>query len=187
MSCAAASTVTIAACRPTGARAAADTAESTALLLADLRRTVAVAHEKFVALANAMPEDGYAWRPMDGVRSVHDVYVHIAADNYFVPALMGVAAPPETGVTDDPATYREFERREMDKADAVAHLGQSFEHLLRAMDATAGELEREITFWGGSTTTVGNGWIRAVTHLHEHLGQSVAYARANGVVPPWSR
>jgi len=30
-------------------------------------------------------------------------------------------------------------------------------------------------------------WIGATTHLHEHLGQLIAYARSNGVVPPWSR
>jgi uncharacterized damage-inducible protein DinB len=23
-------------------------------------------------------------------------------------------------------------------------------------------------------------------HMHEHLGQAIAYARVNGVVPPWS-
>jgi len=31
----------------------------------------------------------------------------------------------------------------------------------------------------------------ALMHLledqHEHLGQSIAYARINGVVPPWSK
>jgi hypothetical protein len=25
-----------------------------------------------------------------------------------------------------------------------------------------------------------------LNHLHEHLGQSIAYARMNAVVPPWS-
>jgi uncharacterized damage-inducible protein DinB len=24
------------------------------------------------------------------------------------------------------------------------------------------------------------------THLHEHLGQSIAYARMNGITPPWT-
>ena len=40
---------------------------------------------------------------------------------------------------------------------------------------------------GSSETTVGDVWIRAVVHLHEHLGQGIAYARSNEVVPPWSR
>jgi uncharacterized damage-inducible protein DinB len=25
------------------------------------------------------------------------------------------------------------------------------------------------------------------THNHEHLGQMIAYARMNGIAPPWSR
>jgi uncharacterized damage-inducible protein DinB len=25
-----------------------------------------------------------------------------------------------------------------------------------------------------------------VSHEHEHLGQMIAYARSNGVTPPWS-
>ena len=52
-------------------------------------------------------------------------------------------------------------------------------------DASGGELDREVVL--GTPTTVGDVWIRAVVHLHEHLGQSIAYARSNEVVPPWSR
>ena len=29
--------------------------------------------------------------------------------------------------------------------------------------------------------------LQLVAHMNEHLGQSIAYARMNGVVPPWSR
>lgn len=53
------------------------------------------------------------------------------------------------------------------------------------MEETANNLERPLML-GGGETTVGDIWIRAVTHLHEHLGQSIAYARTNEVVPPWS-
>jgi hypothetical protein len=30
-------------------------------------------------------------------------------------------------------------------------------------------------------------WIATATHLHEHLGQLIAYARSNKVTPPWSK
>jgi hypothetical protein len=53
------------------------------------------------------------------------------------------------------------------------------------MDATSEELDRAVVL-GSSDTTVGDVWIRAITHLHEHLGQSIAYARSHEVVPPWS-
>ena len=56
----------------------------------------------------------------------------------------------------------------------------------QAIEESAGELDRPVSL-RGSPTTVGDIWIRAVVHLHEHLGQSIAYARSNGVVPPWSR
>ena len=38
----------------------------------------------------------------------------------------------------------------------------------------------------GNDNTERAAFMMALNHLHEHLGQSVAYARMNGVVPPWS-
>jgi len=151
----------------------------------NLVRTVTILSDKFEALAGAMPEEAYAWRPMEGVRSVSDVYVHIAADNFFVPALMGIAPPPPTGITNDVQTFRAYQQREMSRDEVIAGVGASFEFLLAAMEETRAQLDRAVTL-GGSETSVGDVWIRAVTHLHEHLGQSIAYARANEVVPPWS-
>ena len=162
-----------------GARPAAD------LRIEDLMRTVRTAHDKFTSLAEAMPESSLSWQPMEGVRSVSEVYIHIAADNYFVPTLMGIAAPAETGITDDVMTFRAYQERSMSHGEMVEALDASFAFLLGAMDLTAGDLDREVTL--GTPTTVGDVWLRAVTHLHEHLGQSIAYARSNRVVPPWSR
>jgi len=153
---------------------------------ADLQRTVEIAHEKFTALADAMPEGTYAWQPMEGVRSVGDVFQHVAADNFFVPALMGVVPPPETGVTSDVMTFRAYQERTMSKEEIVAAVDASFVFLLGAMESTADDLTREITL-GQSPTTVGDVWIRAIVHVHEHLGQSIAYARSSDIVPPWSR
>lgn len=156
------------------------------LRLADLERMIEVAHDKFVSLAEAMPEEDLPWRPMDGVRSVSEVFVHIAADNYFVPALMGWEAPPETGVTSDPGTFQAYQSRTMSKDEMVEAVDASFDFFRTSMTASVEELDREVVL-GNSPTTVGDVWIRATTHLHEHLGQSIAYARANEVVPPWSR
>ena len=168
------------------ADAAAPEAAAAQLQLENLRRTVTIMHDKFRDLADAMPEDDYAWAPMDGVRSVGDVFLHVAADNWFVPALMGVEPPAGTGVTSDVETFRAYQARDLPKDEIVAATDASFVFLLEAMDATADELDRAVTL-GQSETTVGDVWIRAVVHLHEHLGQSIAYARSNDVVPPWSR
>lgn len=170
-----------------GSQAEATTASMegvTQLELQNLIRVTETLHEKFTALAGAMPEDDLTWRPMNGVRSVSEVYVHVAADNWYVPALMGWDAPPETGVTNDVETFRTYQDREMSRAEMLEALDASFDFFLRSMEASADELDREVVL--GSPTTVGDIWIRAVVHLHEHLGQSIAYARTNEVVPPWS-
>jgi hypothetical protein len=44
---------------------------------------------------------------------------------------------------------------------------------------------RELSVFGSSMTGL-DLWVLTTTHLHEHLGQLIAYARSNGVVPPWS-
>ena len=155
------------------------------LQLENLERTLTIAHEKFTSLAETMPESTLDWRPMEGVRSVAEVYIHVAADNWYVPALLGVPAPPETGVTNDVMTFRAYQEREMSREEMLAALDASFVFFLDAIDQTVEELDRGVTL--GQPTTVGDVWIRATTHLHEHLGQSIAYARSNGVVPPWSR
>ena len=162
-----------------------DLIESDVLAFEDRVGTVEILHEKFRSLAVTMPEDAYQWRPMEGVRSVSEVYRHIAADNFFVPTLMGIAAPPDTGINEDASTFRAFQERELTRDEVIETVDASFEFLSRAMHATARDLNHQITL-GTSETTVGDVWIRAVVHLHEHLGQSIAYARTNQVIPPWS-
>lgn len=144
------------------------------------------AREKIQGLAEAIPEADYGWRPAEGVRSVGEVFKHVAADNYLLPAILGVEAPPETGITMEYATVQAYEARDIDKAQIVQELTASFDHLEAAVAATRGDLDRTATAFG-TEFTAGGLWAMAVTHLHEHLGQGIAYARSNGVVPPWSR
>ena len=47
---------------------------------------------KFVDLAGAMQSDQYGWRPMEGVRSVSEVYMLIAAENYYIPSIWDAEA-----------------------------------------------------------------------------------------------
>lgn len=153
-------------------------------LLADIEQ----AESKLIALAEAMPASSWNWRPAEGVRSVGEVILHIAADNYFIPAFTGVAAPAETGivVTSYPSVQA-FESRELGKAEAIAEMRVSFEHLKRVMRGVdeAG-LGATLDVFGTQMTGL-RLWVLTATHLHEHLGQNIAYARSNGVVPPWSR
>ncbi len=143
--------------------------------------------KKLVDLANAIPESAYGWRPAPGVRSVGEVFQHIAADNYILPVYMGTPAPAATGITADYNTAVAFEtRRGLTKAQIVADLEASFAHLHRAINVNTDANITENINWFGQQTTRLQGMTGTVGHLHEHLGQLIAYARSNNVKPPWS-
>jgi uncharacterized damage-inducible protein DinB len=175
----------------TGIAAAALTVSLTAQtregVMGDLLKDVADVEKKVMDLAKAIPESAYAWRPGEGVRSTGEVFQHIAADNYFLPALLDRAAPKETGITKDYKTAAAFEKRALDKAGVIAELEKSFAFLRTSMTSTTdAQLNTAMDVFGQKSTTRGL-WISTVTHLHEHLGQVIAYARSNKVTPPWSK
>ena len=156
-------------------------------VMGDLLKDTADVEKKVLALANAMPESVYAWRPGDGVRSAGEVFQHIASDNYFLPVVLDIPAPKETGITKEFKTAVAFEKRPMNKAAVIAELEKSFAFLRTSMTATTdAQLNTPIDMFGQKSTTRGV-WITTATHLHEHLGQLIAYARSNKVVPPWSK
>lgn len=141
---------------------------------------------KVTGLAEALSEEQYNWRPTEGVLSAGEVFMHIAAYNYYYPSLAGAAIPGDVSVTSDYATVAAFEESVTGKADVAAALRTSFAHLASEVEkAASADLEAEVQVFG-STSTVGEAWFGTVTHIHEHLGQLVAYARTNGVTPPWS-
>ena len=128
-----------------------------------------------MSLAEATPADKFAWRPAPGVRSISEVYMHIAGGNYFLATFVGKPAPKTNDL-----------EKTITKKDAVlAELRRSFDHL-RASANNVKDLEKPVKMFGNQTSQRGV-LVTMLSHLHEHLGQSVAYARMNGVVPPWSR
>jgi uncharacterized damage-inducible protein DinB len=142
-------------------------------------RQIVAAQEKLIALAEAMPADKYGWRPGEGVRSVGEVYMHVASANFWLPTFWGAKVP--AGV--DPRT---LEKEGADKAKTVAALKQSFDFVHQAIDAEPeSELHKPIKIFGRDAVVV-EAMLGIATHDHEHLGQAIAYARMNGVVPPWS-
>lgn len=135
---------------------------------------------KFIALAEAMPADAYTWAPGEGVMEVGHVFMHVARYNYLYPSgNMGVALP--AGV--------ELEGMEAvrDRSGVLEALEQSREWVRASVGGmSAGELDRETRLYG-RTVQRRAVLVQLVAHMNEHLGQSIAYARMNGVVPPWSR
>lgn len=139
--------------------------------------------DKFTSLAGAMGADTYDWRPMEGVRSVSEVYMLIAAEAYFMPSFWG-AEPPE-GIEIDNAIFQELSAV-TDKSEVLEHLAASFAYCNDAFEALPeSELDRVIPFFG-QERTIGSAIYLLLTDMHEHLGQAIAYARTNEVVPPWS-
>ncbi|MGH7700715.1 MAG: DinB family protein [Gemmatimonadales bacterium] len=133
---------------------------------------------KLAQLAEAIPQEKYAWRPAEGVRSVSQVFVHVASANFFFPTLVGVPAtsrPP-----------RDAEQSVTDKAQVVDWLKRSFDHARAAIRGMSeADLDKPVDMFG-RPSTYRYVLLTMVSHAHEHLGQSIAYARGNGVVPPWS-
>ncbi|MEO7457945.1 MAG: DinB family protein [Gemmatimonadaceae bacterium] len=163
-------------------------AQQRAGIMGDLMKDVSDVQGKLTALAKAMPADKYDWRPGVGVRSVGEVFMHVSADNYFMPSAVGFMPDASSGVNPkDFKTLTAFEKQKMTPAEAAATIDKSFVHLKQTMsDTPDAKLDEHVKFFG-QDMTVRQVWVATATHLHEHLGQAIAYARMNGVTPPWSK
>ena len=141
--------------------------------------------KRVIALAKAVPEEKYGWRPGEGVRSFKEVFLHIAYGNRLMLSI--ASGSDETTIQKSIEANAKAEKVAMRRERVVELLTESFAAVRKAMqDATGGSLTREIDFFGVKTT------VRGVladldTHIAEHMGQAIAYARVNGIVPPWSR
>jgi uncharacterized damage-inducible protein DinB len=156
-------------------------------LMADLVKDITDVEKKVMGLANALPAGAYDWRPAKGVRSTSEVLAHVAADNYFMPAALGIAAPAETGVTKEYKTAVAFEKKTMTRDQVIAELQKSFAFLKQSMNGVNEAKLGEPLEAFGQKVTSRSLWVSTATHLHEHLGQLIAYARSNNVTPPWSK
>ncbi len=137
-------------------------------------------------LADAMPESTYDWRPMEGVRSVGEVYLHAAAGNYICVSVSGGTVPESVGFVMDFSKMHDWDTQTTDKAEIIKKMDESFGILKdRVSKLTEEDLNREVEVFG-MKMSIRNFIISMIAHAHEHLGQSIAYARTNKVVPPWS-
>lgn len=156
-------------------------------LQAEFIRDIEDLEEKYLGLADAMTGK-YDWRPGEGVRSLGEVFMHVAGANMFLPSMAGVQ-PPEAFQGLEPGEA--FERlgameEETDEAAIKDALREGFAYARDAVAAVSDdELDGPTNVFGQETTNRA-ALTLLVTHMHEHLGQAIAYARTNGVVPPWS-
>ncbi|GAB4287621.1 MAG: hypothetical protein Kow0098_04430 [Ignavibacteriaceae bacterium] len=141
---------------------------------------------RLTQLADAMPQEIYNWRPGSGIRSVGEVYLHCSFANFMWNSLCGGSVPEDVNFVMDPSKIHEWDTQTTDKTEIIAMMKRSFNVMRETANSmTAEDLEKEVNFFD-MKFSLRNFLITGLNHLHEHLGQSIAYARMNGVTPPWS-
>jgi uncharacterized damage-inducible protein DinB len=146
---------------------------------AEFLEEIAYYEQRYARLAEAVPAAKYTWKPAEGVRSIGEVYTHIVAANYGIARSLGT--PPPAGLD-----FKSINALSTDKAKTVEALKDSFAHFRHAIQALDdGDADKPQKMFGRQTTLRGS-FIMITGHFGEHLGQSIAYARVNGVVPPWT-
>jgi uncharacterized damage-inducible protein DinB len=133
---------------------------------------------QLIALAEATPPEKFSWRPAPGVRSTGEVYMHIAIANFYLVSVTGVKEP-EVSTT--------MEKTVTSKTDVIDWLKRSLDAVATARaQLKPGDLQRKVKIYG-KVVTVDGMYLRIIVHDNEHVGQLIAYARMNGIVPPWSK
>jgi uncharacterized damage-inducible protein DinB len=136
------------------------------------------ASRQLLQLAEATPADKFAWRPAAGVRSIAEVYMHLGIANQFL--LSQAGAKPSVDLS---TLGKEPEKSATDKAAVIKFLKDSFA-AVRSGYQSADRQKKAQLF--KKDVTAGDIFLRILVHNHEHMGQAIAYARMNGVAPPWS-
>ena len=142
-----------------------------------LSREAATLSDKFAGLARVMAGK-YDWKPGQGVRSVGDVFNLIVSENGLLAGTLTGAGAGRGGGSGAQVVVPEK------MAEA---LKTSYANVQKAIEGLSdADLKAPVKLFGRDMTKE-----EAVRFLfadqHEHLGQSIAYARSNGVVPPWSK
>jgi uncharacterized damage-inducible protein DinB len=134
------------------------------------------AKQDILRSAEKVPEDKYAFKPVDTVRSYGQVLAHVADGQY---EFCGAAA----GKHDQ----KGLEQTVKTKADIIAALKAAFAYcdgIYAGMtDAKAMEM---IPAFGGIKITRLSMLDFSVSHDMEHYGNLVTYMRIQGIVPPSS-
>ncbi len=135
---------------------------------------------KLVDLAKAMPEDTYTWAPDEETMTVAQVFMHISRHNYTLPSIgLDIDIPEDV----DAGALEKI----TDKDIVIKELKKSIDHVSRSIEKlSSDDLEKQTELFGETVES----WavlMLLITHMSEHVGQAISYARMNGIAPPWSR
>lgn len=138
---------------------------------------------QLIALAEATPPEKFGWRPAPGVRSTSEVYMHIALANFWLLSVTGAPMPAEMRSPDAAS----LEKKVTTKAEVIGWLQRSLDAVKTAhKQIKPDDLTRKVKV-ADRDATVDGMYLRIIVHANEHMGQLIAYARMNGIVPPWSK
>jgi uncharacterized damage-inducible protein DinB len=153
---------------------------------ADILLSFSDSESKVLALAKIVPEDKYSWRPAPGVRSFGEVFIHVVSANQLLMKL-GTSAPSADELKAAFEEQPKLEKQTLSKDRIIQMLTESFASVRKSLEsARPGTLAHEADYFGTPTTRRGI-FVNMDVHIAEHLGQAIAYARMNGITPPWSQ
>ena len=134
---------------------------------------------QLVALAEAIPAEKFAWRPGPGVRSTSEVFMHVALTNFYLLSITGPKMPADM-------TSPDMEKTVTAKAEVINWLKRSLDAVKTAHAGIKPvDLQHKVKV-NKRDADVDGMYLRIIVHANEHMGQLVAYARMNGITPPWS-
>jgi uncharacterized damage-inducible protein DinB len=135
--------------------------------------------QKYTTLAQAIPQEKYSWRPAESVRSINELFLHVAGAGFYFPTLKGTPAAPGF-------TPKDFEKSTTEKAKVIEWLNKSFTYAIASVESMSNAQFAAPLPKLGPQANEGDVVYLMVVHAHEHLGQAIAYSRSVGVVPPWT-
>jgi uncharacterized damage-inducible protein DinB len=158
---------------------ASDTTSPSYDLKAQSLLDLGVVQKKFVDLAKALPPEKLRWRPSPDSRSFAEVLLHVAGERYGILALMGAPKPPGFDA-------KTFEKSTTSSERIIEELNKSWEFTRKTLDGMSNAEFAKLLPKLGPQANAGDVVYILMADAHEHLGQCVAYARENGIVPPWT-
>jgi len=135
--------------------------------------------KKFIQLASAVPDDKLTWRPSPDARSFAEVFLHVAGERYGILHLMGADTPAGLDL-------KNFDKSTTDRAKILEDLNNSWDFTQKTIQAMPNAEFAKLLPKLGPQANAGDVVYILVADAHEHLGQAIAYARENGIVPPWT-
>jgi uncharacterized damage-inducible protein DinB len=136
-----------------------------------------IAKNDILKSADKIPDELWAWKPTDSVRTFGQLFAHVADGQY---EFCGVAAEGKS-------VSKDIEKTAKGKADILEAVKEAFAYCdaayAKLTDANAAELA---DFFGRKVTKIGVMDFNTA-HTMEHYGNLVTYMRLKNIVPPSSQ